>query len=89
MLQSAAVHELHPLAELAFFKSVPVGHAEMFFQYFEGGDPINAVDGGKEVVRILEMGLVLQKGSQVEVVLREYDAHRLNAAFERLVCSYV
>lgn len=69
VLQSAAVHELHPLAELAFFKSVPVGHAEMFIQYFEGGNPVNAVDGGKEVVRILEMGLVLQKGGQVEVIL--------------------
>ena len=32
VLQSAAVHELHTLAELAFFKAVPVGYPKMLLQ---------------------------------------------------------
>src|SRR5699024_1880091 len=77
VLQPAAVHELHPLAELALLETVAVGYAEVLIQHLEGRNAVDAVDGREKVAWVFKVRLVLQKGGQIEVVLREHDAHRM------------
>ena len=49
-LQFPAVHELHPFPELPLLEPVFVGNLEPFVQHLEGLYPVQAVDGGEEVV---------------------------------------
>ena len=83
----AAVHELDPLAELSFFKAVFVGDVKMLVQDLEGADSVDAVNGGKEVLRVLKLGFavhVLEEGREVKVVFREHAPHRLHPAGDEL-----
>ena len=56
----------------------------MLVQHLHRLDAVNAVDGGKQVVWVIEVHLVFQKGRQVEVILRKHDAYRLHPALHQL-----
>ena len=77
-LELPAIHELHSFTELPLFKAVAVGHVEVLVEHLEALDPIQPVDGREEIVRVLKVRPVLQKGGQVEVILGKHDPYRLN-----------
>lgn len=57
----------------------------MLVQHLEADDAVDAVDGGEEVAGVFKAALVLEEGGQVKIILREHDAHRLDAPGDRLL----
>ena len=55
----------------------------MLIQHLHRPDAVDAVDRREQVVGVVEVGLVLQKRRQVEVILGEHDAHRLHPALHQ------
>ena len=53
-LQSAAVHELHPLAELALLKALQIGHLKVLPGDLEVPDAVQPVDSGEQIVRVFK-----------------------------------
>lgn len=82
-LQLAAVHKLDALAHLALLKAIGIALGKV---PVEGLIVLNAVDAVNRrgiVLRVLEMLILvdaLNKRRQIEIILTEQDAHRLNGA---------
>lgn len=82
-LQLAAIHKLDALAHLALLKAVSIPLGKMPVEGLIVLDTVDAVNRRGVILRVLEMLILvdaLDERCQIEIILTEQDAHRLNGA---------
>ena len=86
-LQLAAVHKLDALAHLALLKAVGVPLCKVSVEGLIVLNAVDAVNRRGVILRILEMLILVDafdERRQIEIILAEQDAHRLNGAHTSL-----